>query len=98
MARHPGPLLPPDRLKVPPSATRALGPDLLVNVGGATAPVHRLTGTGPALWRCFDEGRTLGDATEQVSRETGTAVADLEPHVQRFATWLLEARLAERAP
>ena len=94
--RTSAPLEPGDRLRIPGTATRALGPDLLVNVGGATAPVHRLTGSGPALWRCFRDGSTLSDTTEQVAQDTGTTV-DLEPYVVRFATWLLDARLAERA-
>jgi hypothetical protein len=89
------PLVRTDRLRLAPSATRALGPELLVNAGGATQPVHRLRGGGPALWRCFEEGLTLGEAAEQLAHETGTGPADLEPHVLRFATSLIEARLAE---
>lgn len=89
------PLEPSDHLRLAPSATRALGPDLLVSAGGATRPVHQLTGGGPALWRCFEEGLTLGAAAERLAQQTGTSRADLEPHVLSFASSLLEARLAE---
>ena len=89
------PLSSTDRLRLAPSATRALGPQLLVSAGGATGPVHQLTGGGPALWRCFEEGLTLGDAAERLAAQTGMTRTDLEPHVLRFASLLVEARLAE---
>lgn len=88
-------LVPSDRLRLAPSATRALGPALLVSAGGATQPVHQLTGGGPALWRCFEEGLTLGEAAERLAQQTGTSLADLEPQVLSFASSLVEARLAE---
>ena len=40
---------PSARLRIVPAATRMLGSDLLVNHGGATAPVQRLVGSGPEL-------------------------------------------------
>jgi hypothetical protein len=92
------PLEPEDRLRLAPSASRALGPELLVSAGGATRPVFQLSGGGPALWRCFEEGLTLGEAAERLAHQTGTTRADLEPHVLSFAALLLEARLAEQEP
>lgn len=91
----PRPLGPTDRLSLAMAATRLLGSDLLVNVGGATRPVERLTGSGPELWRSFAEGRSLGDAAAVLAEHTGADPAVVEPHVVAFATRLVEADLAE---
>jgi len=87
-----------DRLRLVPSATRRLGPDLLVSAGGATRPVERLTGSGPELWGSFAAGLTLGEAAARLAQHTGAAFGTVEPHVLEFAKALIRARLAERAP
>jgi hypothetical protein len=60
--------------------------------------VHQLTGGGPALWHCFEEGLTLSEAVHQLAQHTGMPRAEVEAHVLRFASSLLEAQLAERVP
>jgi hypothetical protein len=87
-----------DRLRLVPSATRRLGPDLLVSVGGATRPVERLTGTGPELWGSFAAGLTLGEAAARLAQRTGATLSTVEPHVLEFAAALVDAGLAERTP
>jgi hypothetical protein len=87
---------PSDRLRLVPSATRRLGPDLLVSVGGATRPVERLTGSGPELWGSFAAGLTLGEAAARLAQRTGATLATVEPHVLEFAVALVDAGLAER--
>jgi hypothetical protein len=77
-------LLPSDRLRLAPSATRRMGPDLLVSAGGATRPVERLTGSGPDLWA-------------RLAERTGAALSTVHPHVLEFAESLVRAQLAERA-
>jgi Coenzyme PQQ synthesis protein D (PqqD) len=89
---------PSDRLRLVPGATRRLGPDLLVSVGGATRPVERLTGTGPELWGSFAAGLTLSEAAARLAQRTGATVATVEPHVLEFAAALVDAGLAERMP
>lgn len=91
-------LAPTDRLRLAPSATRRLGPDLLVSAGGATRPVERLTGSGPELWGSFAMGLTLGEAAARLAERTGAAVETVEPHVLEFAEALIHTQLAERAP
>jgi hypothetical protein len=81
-----------------PSATRRLGPDLLVSAGGATQPVERLTGTGPELWGSFAAGLTLGEAAARLAQRTGAEPSTVGPHVLEFAEALVRAGLAERAP
>jgi hypothetical protein len=90
-------LEPSDRLHLVPSATRRLGPDLLVSAGGAARPVERLTGSGPELWGSFAAGLTLGEAAARLAQRTGAALATVEPHVLDFAESLIRAGLAERA-
>lgn len=90
-------LEPSDRLRLVPSATRRLGPDLLVSAGGATRPVERLTGSGPELWGSFAAGLTLGEAAARLAQRTGAALGTIEPQVLEFAEALVRARLAERA-
>jgi hypothetical protein len=85
-----------DRLRLVPSATRRLGPDLLVSAGGATRPVERLTGSGPELWSAFAAGLTVGEAAARLAQRTGAAVTTVEPHVLEFAEALVQAQLAER--
>jgi hypothetical protein len=88
---------PADRLHLRPAATRALGDDLLVSVGGATRPVERLAGSAPELWRSFGAGLSLGEAARQLAERTGAAPERVEAHVVRFATALVAADLAEPA-
>ena len=88
---------PSDRLRLMPSATRQLGPDLLVSAGGATRPVERLTGSGPELWRSFAAGLTLAEAAGRLAQRTGAALTTVEPHVLEFAEALVRTGLAERA-
>jgi hypothetical protein len=90
-------LEPSDRLRLVPSATRRLGPDLLVSAGGATRPVERLTGSGPELWGSFAAGLTLGEAAARLAQRTGAALGTIEPQVLEFAEALVRARLAEPA-
>jgi hypothetical protein len=89
-------LEPSDRLRLARCATRRLGADLLVNVGGATGSVERLTGGGPELWGYFGAGLTIADAAARVAERTGAPVADVEPHVLDYAEALVGAGLAER--
>lgn len=90
-------LAPSDRLRLAPAATRALGPDLLVSVGGATRSVERLAGSGPDLWRSFGAGLTIGEAARHLAEQTGAAPARVEAHVVEFAAALVAAGLAEPA-
>jgi hypothetical protein len=87
-----------DRLRLVPSATRRLGPDLLVSAGGATRPVERLTGSGPELWRSFAAGLTVAEAAAQLAERTGAAFTTVESHVLDFAEALVQAGLAEQEP
>lgn len=89
-------LEPSDRLRLMRCATRRLGPDLLVNAGGATSPVERLTGGGPELWGHFGAGLTVAEAAARVAERVGTSVASVEPHVLDYAEALVRAGLAER--
>jgi len=75
-----------------------LGPDLLVSEGGATRRVQLLTGCGPDVWRCSEEGLTLGDAVDRLVRTTGASSTVVERDVLRFATSLVVAGLAELEP
>jgi hypothetical protein len=86
---------PADRLRLAPAATRALGDDLLISVGGATRPVERLAGSAPGLWRSFGDGLTIGEAARQLAERTGAAPDRVEAHVVEFATALVAADLAE---
>lgn len=91
------PLEPADRLRLAPCATRRLDNDLLVSAAGATRPVERLSGTGPALWRSFGRGLTVRGAALLLAEETGARLVRVEPHVLLFARRLVEAGLAVRA-
>jgi hypothetical protein len=91
-------LVPSDRLRLAPAATRRLGPDLLVSAGGATRAVERLTGSGPELWGYFAAGLTLGEATDRVAQRAGMSPTEIETHVLEFAQALVRARLAEPEP
>jgi Coenzyme PQQ synthesis protein D (PqqD) len=93
----PRPLDPSTRLRLAPAATRRLGSDLLVNAGGATAPVQRLMGTGAELWECFARGLSVGEAVTLLAQRTG-APADVERNVVEFGTALVRAGLAEPLP
>jgi hypothetical protein len=86
-----------DRLHVMPSATRRLGPDLLVSAGGATRPVERLTGSGPELYGSFAAGLTVAEAAGRLAERTGADVTTVEPHALQFAEALVSAGLAMRA-
>ena len=83
-----------DRLHVMPSATRRLGPDLLVSAGGATRPVERLTGSGPELYGAFAAGLSVAEAAARLAEHTGAPVATVEPHALEFAEALVGAGLA----
>jgi hypothetical protein len=85
------------RFRLAPAATRLLGADLLVNAGGANAPVQRLMGTGPELWECFSRGLTVGEAVDHLAARPG-APADLEANVVAFGASLVSAGLAEPVP
>jgi hypothetical protein len=89
-----GALDPSTRLRIVPTATRMLGSDLLVNIGGATAPVQRLVGSGPELWFAFRRGLSIHEATNEVASQVGVGVRVIEANVLRFATALVEAGLA----
>lgn len=86
-----------DRLHLAPSATRRLGPDLLVSAGGATGPVERLTGSGPELYGSFAAGLTVAEAAGRLAERTGADVTTVEPHALQFAEALVSAGLAVRA-
>jgi hypothetical protein len=88
------PLGPSTRFKLAPSATRRLGPDLLVNAGGATASVQRLMGTGPELWHCFARGLTVAEAAAHLADRFG-APADVEANALEFGASLISSHLAE---
>jgi len=77
------------------AATRRLGADLLVNAGGATAPVEKLSGNGPDLWDAFRRGMTIHEAAAELSRRTGVPLTDIEPHATAFVDALVRASLAE---
>lgn len=83
------------RLRLEPAATRRLGADLLVNVGGATAPVHRLVGAGSELWWAFAAGLTLREAAAEVGAGTSASAAEVESQVLAFAAELVRVGLAE---
>lgn len=83
------------QLKLARAATRQLGADLLVNVGGASAPVERLSGNGPELWDAFRRGLTIHEAAVELARRTGVPAMDIEPHALAFADALVQASLAE---
>jgi hypothetical protein len=89
---------PADRLRLVPCATRRLGDDLLVNVGGATRPVERLTGIGPELWACLGAGLTIAEATARVAARTGATAGTIERQVVDYAEALVRAGLAELEP
>lgn len=90
---------PPDlhrsvRIRILPSATRRCGPDLLVNAGGATAPVQRIGGAGPDLWNAFSEEMTIAEASAAIARLHDINPAEIEQLVQSFAKMLIGAGLA----
>jgi hypothetical protein len=87
-----------DRLRLARSATRTLGPYLIVSHGGATQRVKLFAGCGPSVWRCLEEGLTLGDAVDRLVRTTGSSTTLVEQDVLRFATSLVGAGLAELEP
>jgi len=83
------------RLRTEPAATRMFGRDLLVNAGGAEAPVQRIMGAGVDLWWAFSAGQSIGEATEQMAERTGVPAAEVQTHVVKFATELVRVHLAE---
>ena len=89
-------LLPRDaRLQLAAAATRTFGSSLLINAGGAVAPVRRLDGAGPELWAAFAGGRTIAEAAAAMAEQTNAALPDVERVVRTFATQLVDAGLAE---
>jgi hypothetical protein len=91
-------LSPASRLRLAPAATRAIGADLLVSVGGATRPVERLAGSGPELWRAFGDGLTIAEAARLLAERTGSPPERVEAHVLEFAATLIAGDLAEPRP
>jgi hypothetical protein len=89
---------PSDRLRLAPAATRVLGTDLLISVGGATRPVERLAGSAPELWRAFGDGLTIAEAARQLAERTGASATRVEAHVLEFASALVANDLAEPVP
>jgi hypothetical protein len=89
---------PADRVRLVPCATRRLGADLLVNVGGATGRVERLTGVGPELWGYFGAGLTIAEAAARVAERVGDVAAGVESDVLDYAAALVRAGLAEPEP
>ena len=85
------------RFRIAPAATRALGSDLLVNVGGATAPVERLMGSGSELWHLFAAGCTVSEAAARLAAREG-APAGFEDTVLEFGASIVRAGLAEPIP
>jgi len=83
------------RLRLAPAATRVVGDELLVNVGGATAPVQRLGGIGPYLWEEFAAGHSIGAVVERLRAVTDTPADRVERVVADFAASLVDADLAE---
>ena len=83
------------RLRLMPAATRRLGADLLVNAGGADAPVHRLIGAGSDLWWAFAAGLTLREAATYVSDQANATPDEVQAHVVNFAADLVRVGLAE---
>jgi hypothetical protein len=88
---------PSQRLRLMPAATRRLGADLLVNVGGAEAPVHRLVGAGSDLWWAFAAGLTIREAATYVGGQATTTPDEVESQVVAFALDLVRVGLAEPA-
>lgn len=83
------------RLRLRPAASRRVGADLLVNVGGATASVQRINGAGPELWSAFAKGHTIAEAASALAEHTGSSSDEVERVVLAFATQLVQAGLAE---
>ncbi len=83
------------RLELAPAATRDFGTSLLVNAGGAAAPVRRLDGAGPELWAAFASGRSIAEAAAAMADRTHAAPTEVEHVVRAFATELVAAGLAE---
>ena len=86
------------RLRIAPAATRWVGNELLVNVGGATAPVHRLGGIGPYLWNEFVAGRTIGEVADSLQGATRAPAHKIEQVVRDFAAQLVDVDIAEPIP
>ena len=84
-------------LRLLPAAVRAVGDDLLVARPGPDLPVHRLTGSSPALWRLFEAGATVDEAASCVADATHTPVSDVRSGVAAFARRLVTLGLAEPA-
>jgi hypothetical protein len=97
-AHEPPTLGPADRLRLTPCATRRLGTDLLVSIGGATGRVERLTGGGPELWGYFGAGLTVAEASARIAERLGRPAAGVESDVLDYAEALVRAGLAEREP
>ncbi len=86
------------RLALVPAATRRVGGDLLVNVGGATAAVQRLGGAGPDLWEAFAGGASVAEAAVDLADRTRSSTEEVERVVLDFAQGLVRADLARPAP
>ena len=86
---------PSTRLEFRPAATRMIGADLLVNVGGATGPVQRLDGAGPEIWKAFTGGQTIAEAATALAKRGGTSPSQAVRIVHDFAAELVRVGLAE---
>lgn len=93
----PSPLDRSTRLRLVPAATRTLGGESLISVGGATGSVKRLMGSGPELWRAFGRGETIAEVVSRLSDNSATSEADIDAHVTQFAAALIKDDLAEVA-
>jgi len=89
------PLDPSDRIRPVLAATRAVGHDLLVNVGGAAGSVCRLSGGGRELWWYFADGMTIAEAAAELAAHMEASTAEVAPTVEQFAAALVAAHLAE---
>jgi hypothetical protein len=84
-------------LRLRPVAVRPLGDDILVARPGPDLPVHRLTGSGPTLWRLFEAGATVDEASLCIAEATGARIDDVRRAVVEFAGRLVAMELAEPA-
>lgn len=82
-------------LRLAPAASRMVGADLLVNVGGSTAFVQRIDGAGAELWSAFADGQTIAEASATLAERTGASPIEVRRVVFAFAAQLIQANLAE---
>lgn len=88
-------LSPSTRLVLRPAATRIVGDELFVSVGGAATPVRRLNGLAPMLWEAFARGRSIAEAAQDLANRAGASPSRTMPLVHDFAMELVRNDLAE---